>query len=299
MKIGFIGLGKMGANMVTRLLQGGHQVVVNDHHQEAIDQAVSEGAEAATSREELAQKLATTAIVWLMIPAAAVDAEIDALLKLLPRGSIIIDGGNSDFRDTRKRYAICQAAGIELIDVGTSGGILGLKDGYCMMAGGDQATFTTIEPFIQALAQENGYKYFGPTGAGHYIKMTHNAIEYAMMEAYAEGYHFLKNGQDYPGLDLAGVASVWQQGSIIASSLNGLAGAVFTANPELAGIDGYVAESGEARWTLEVAKNQRITLPAIQAALDDRIASEQGTTNFGTKLLAAMRNAFGGHKLNK
>ncbi len=299
MRVGFIGLGKMGSQMVTRLLTAGHEVVVTDLNQGAIDVVAAAGAVPAENRDALVGQLTPPAVVWLMIPATLVDQEIDALLTLLPQGSIIVDGGNSDFRLTRTRAARCQQAGIELIDVGTSGGILGLEHGFSMMAGGDPQAFQIVEPLIQSLAQPNGYRYFGPQGAGHYIKMIHNAIEYGMMEAYAEGWRLLKDGQDYPGLDLAAIADVWQHGSIIESGLNDLTHKIFEANPNLEGINGFVAESGEARWTLETAKAQNFAMPAIQTALDVRTASGQGQVNFGTKVLAAMRNAFGGHKLNK
>ncbi len=299
MKVGFIGLGKMGSQMVTRLIEGGHEVVATDRNQETIQLAVEQGAVAAADRDELVGKLGSPAVVWLMIPSQAVSDELAALLPLLPAGSIVIDGGNSDFRETRTHAATCLAAGVHLMDVGTSGGVLGLKDGFSMMIGGDPDVFKTIEPLIKALAQPNGYRYFGSPGAGHYVKMIHNAIEYGMMESYAEGYRLLKDGTDYPELDLAAIADVWQHGSIIASMLNGLVADIFAENPTLEGIDGYVAQSGEAKWTLEAATKQQIDMPAVQASLDVRSASEQGNITFATKLLAAMRNAFGGHKLNK
>ncbi|HSX07474.1 MAG TPA: decarboxylating 6-phosphogluconate dehydrogenase [Candidatus Saccharimonadales bacterium] len=299
MKIGFIGLGKMGAQMVARLQKAKHEVVVTDLDQAAVAAAAERGAIAAADRDALVAALPAPAVVWLMIPAQFVDSEIDALLTILPHGSIIIDGGNSDFRLTRKRAERCAMAGVELIDVGTSGGILGLKNGFSMMVGGDKVAFATVEPIIQALAQSEGYQYFGTHGAGHYIKMVHNAIEYGMMESYAEGFRLLKEGADYPGLDLGLIANVWQHGSIIASNLNSLSAQIFAANPELSGVEGFVAESGEARWALETARAQQMKLPAVQIALDVRRASEQGQINFATKVLAAMRHAFGGHKLNK
>ncbi|HKR81409.1 MAG TPA: decarboxylating 6-phosphogluconate dehydrogenase [Candidatus Saccharimonadales bacterium] len=299
MRVGLVGLGKMGGQIVARFLQAGHEVVVTDLDQAAVEAAGKLGAVSASGRQDLAQKLGTPAIVWLMIPAQAVDEEINGLLAVLPKNSIIVDGGNSDFRLTRARASLCKYAGVELVDVGTSGGVLGLEHGFSMMIGGEPQAFAAVEPLIQALAQPNGYKHFGPHGAGHYVKMIHNAIEYGMMESYAEGWRLLKDGKDYPGLDLAAIADVWQHGSIIQSELNGLTANIFAENPTLEGIDGYVAESGEARWTLEVAKSQNFAMPAIQSAFDVRIASGQGRINFGTKVLAAMRNAFGGHKLNK
>jgi len=299
MKIGFIGLGKMGGPMVQRLLSGGHDVIVIDHHQENIDAATAKGAVVATNHSDMVSKLDSPIVIWLMIPAARVDDELTSLLELLPAGSIIIDGGNSDFRLTRARAARCLEKNVTLMDVGTSGGIMGLENGYCMMVGGDQATYATIEPLIQTLAQPGGYGYFGPAGAGHYVKMVHNAIEYGVMEAYAEGYMVLKEGKDYPDLDLGKAGQVWQHGSIISSKLNELATGILTTNANLDGIDGYVAESGEARWTLEIAEEQAIPMPVVQASFDRRIASTKGETSFATKLLAALRNGFGGHEINK
>ena len=299
MKIGFIGLGKMGGPMVQRLLSGGHDVIVIDHHQENIDAATAKGAVVATNHSDMVSKLDSPIVIWLMIPAARVDDELTSLLELLPAGSIIIDGGNSDFRLTRTWAARCLGKNVTLMDVGTSGGIMGLENGYCMMVGGDQATYATIEPLVQTLAQPDGYGYFGPAGAGHYVKMVHNAIEYGVMEAYAEGYMVLKEGKDYPDLDLGKAGQVWQHGSIISSKLNELAAGILTTNANLDGIDGYVAESGEARWTLEIAEEQAIPMPVVQASFDRRIASTKGETSFATKLLAALRNGFGGHEINK
>lgn len=299
MTLGFIGLGKMGSQMVARLLKDGHKVVVTDLNRSAVDMAVQHGAVAAADRTALAKQLGDPAIVWIMIPAQFVDAEIEALLGELPRGSIIIDGGNSDFRLTRERGQKCAAAGVELVDVGTSGGVLGLDRGFSMMAGGSPEAFQTVEPIIKSLAQPGGYRHFGKVGAGHYIKMVHNAIEYGLMEAYAEGYGLLQEGRDYPGLDLAAISQVWQHGSIIASNLGEVTGKVLGANPTLEGIEGYVAESGEARWTLEVAADQGLSLPVVQAAMEVRLRSQKGQVSFATKLLAGMRNVFGGHAVNK
>lgn len=297
MKIGFIGLGKMGLPMVLRLQKGGHHVVVIDHHQENIDKAVAAGADSAKDEHELVGKLEDPAIVWLMIQSKYVDAQLDNLLPLLPKGSIIVDGGNSDYRITKQHAKRVADAGMTMVDVGTSGGVLGAENGYCMMIGGDEQSAKTIEPLIVAMAQEGGYKYFGPSGAGHFVKMVHNAIEYGIMESYAEGYRIIKE-VDYPGLDLGALGTVWQHGSIITSSLNELCAQELTRNPNLDGIDGYVAENGEAQWTLEVAKEKQIPAPAVQAAHDVRVASQQGQVSFATRLLAAMRNDFGGHPLN-
>jgi 6-phosphogluconate dehydrogenase len=297
MQIGFIGLGKMGLPMVLRMQKGGHHVIVIDHHQENIDKAVASGADSAKDEHELIEKLGSPAIVWLMIQSKYVDAQLDVLLPLLPKGSIIIDGGNSDYRLTKERAKKVTSAGMAMVDVGTSGGVLGAENGYCMMIGGDEQAAKTIEPLITAMAQPEGYRYFGESGAGHFVKMVHNAIEYGVMESYAEGYRIIREA-DYPDLDLGALGHVWQHGSIIESSLNELCAEALTKNPSLDGIDGYVAENGEARWTLEVAKEKNIEAPAIQSSLDVRVASQNGTVSFATKLLAAMRNGFGGHPFN-
>lgn len=296
MKIGFIGLGKMGGNMTIRLVADGHQVVAYDPNPLAVQEAEANGAVAASSREDLVGKLKKT-IIWLMIPAQYVDSEVDALLDIIDAGSIIVDGGNSDFRLSKQRYERCQARGVSFIDVGTSGGILGLENGYSMMVGGDESDVQKLEPILTALAPPEGWHYFGESGSGHYVKMVHNAIEYGLMEAYAEGYHMLKDGP-YKHIDLVAAGKVWSHGSIINSLLNDLTVKALEENPTLEGIDGYVSESGEARWTLEVAKQLHIELPVVEQAMQVRLDTQQGKVNFSTKLLAAMRNKFGGHAVN-
>jgi 6-phosphogluconate dehydrogenase len=298
-KLGFIGLGRMGGHMVERLIKDGHEIIVTGRNPERVARATAAGATAVAGRAELVKALGKDPIVWLMIPADVVEDEMSALIDLMPHGGTIIDGGNSDYRQTMRRAALAAERGVQVLDVGTSGGILGATAGYCLMVGGDKATADRLQPLFTALAQPSGWGYFGPAGAGHYVKMVHNAIEYGMMESLAEGFRLLKDGHDFPGLNLAQLAGTWQHGSVVASLLNELTGQALRSNPTLDGIDGYVAESGEARWTLEVAKDQNIPMPAIQAAFDVRLASQQGETNFATKLLAAMRNAFGGHAINK
>lgn len=297
MKIGFIGLGKMGAQMVQRLLKADHEVVVFDVNQDAVSALVEKGAHGASDRSDLVSQLSPV-VIWIMIPSQFVDAELKTLLDILPSGSILIDGGNSDFRLTRQRAALCKEKSVTWIDVGTSGGVLGLEHGFSMMIGGDKGAVESIEPLFSTLAQKDGWKYFGPSGSGHYVKMVHNAIEYGLMESYAEGYRMLKDGA-YKDLNLGAAGEVWKHGSIISSLLNDLTVEAITENPELSGIDGFVAESGETRWTLEAAKELGIELPAIQAAFQVRIDSQEGNTNYATKLLAAMRNKFGGHAINK
>jgi 6-phosphogluconate dehydrogenase len=299
MKLGVIGLGKMGKQVVQRLLNAKHEVVVISSKPETLEQAKGWGATIATDAADLVRQLGKDPVVWIMIPADAVENEMASLIDLMPHGGTIIDGGNSDYRQTMRRAGLAAERGVQLVDVGTSGGILAAKDGYCLMIGGDRATADTLRPLFEALAQPGGWGYFGPAGAGHYVKMVHNAIEYGMMESYAEGYRLLSEGRSFPSLNLSQIALVWQHGSIVASTLNSLTGEIFRANPTLDGIDGFVAESGEAKWALETAKDESIPQPAIQAALDVRTASQAGDTSFATKLLAAMRNAFGGHAINK
>jgi len=219
-------------------------------------------------------------------------------LEILQPGSIVIDGGNSDFRLTQKRGQLSKEKSVHFVDVGTSGGILGLKNGYSMMAGGEQEAIDTISPILDTLAPPNGWHHFGETGSGHYVKMVHNAIEYGIMESYAEGYRMLHDGP-VQKIDLAAAARVWQQGSIIESLLNSLNAEILSEDPELSGVDGFVKESGEARWTLEAAKDNNIDLPAIQTAFNVRLESQKGNINYATKMLAAMRNKFGGHAINK
>jgi 6-phosphogluconate dehydrogenase len=288
----------MGLQMVARLLNNNHDVVAYDVDPAAVQRGKRLGAIPASERGDMVAALGARPVVWLMIPSKFVDNEIQELLKLLPKGSIIVDGGNSDYRKTLQRYSRCLEKGVELVDVGTSGGILGLNDGFSMMIGGTSAAVRHVEPVIKALAQTQGYKHFGPTGTGHYVKMVHNAIEYGVMESYAEGYRLLREGP-MKDINLTAVSAVWQRGSIIASSLNGMAGDVLKRHPELDHTDGVVFETGETGWALEVAKEAGMELPAIEAAVKVRKASEKGETNFGTKLLAALRNAFGGHPLNR
>ncbi len=301
MKIAIDGLGKMGMQIANRLALGKHEVIAHNRSPEKVDVAKQQfGALPAYTKEDVVKLFnGEKIILWIMIQADSVDVELAEWLKLLKPGDIIIDGGNSDFRNTKKHAELTKAASIELIDIGTSGGVLGMAHGFSMMVGGDETAFKTIEPFLPSLASpEGGYQYFGPSGSGHFVKMVHNAIEYGIMESLAEGYRVLKEGP-YDNLNLADAADIWQHGSIIKSDLNALTAEVMHENPELDGIVGYVAENGEARWTLEVAKEKNITAPSIQAALDVRIRSQNGQIDYTTKLLAAMRNKFGGHDLNK
>jgi 6-phosphogluconate dehydrogenase len=289
----------MGGQIAQKLAEGGHEVIAHNRSPEPIDEAVKHGAKAAYKKEDVVAAFAGQPVaLWIMLPADIIDAQIDEWLKILPKGSLIVDGGNSDFRHDQARAERVKAAGSSFMDVGTSGGVWGYKNGFSMMAGGDQASFKQLEPVLKTLADPSGaYQHFGPNGAGHFVKMVHNAIEYGMMESLAEGYRMLKEGP-YKELDLAAAGEVWQHGSVVTSWLNELCQAALAENPELEGIDGVVAESGEARWTLEVAKELGIPMQAIQDAFDIRLASQKGEVNFATKLLSAMRNKFGGHAIN-
>jgi 6-phosphogluconate dehydrogenase len=300
MKIAVSGLGRMGGQIARKLQEGGHAVIAHNRSREPIEELKKSGLTPAyTKAEAVAAFNQELVVIWLMVPAEAVEAELQDWLKIIPKNSILIDGGNSNFRQTQKHAQMVAEQGSILLDVGTSGGIWGYQNGFAMMAGGDYNAYTKIEPLLKVLAAPGGaYQFFGPAGAGHYVKMVHNAIEYGMMESLAEGYHLLQAGP-YANLDLAGAGEVWQHHSVVTSWLNELSQAALLTNPQLTGIDGYVAESGEARWALAVAQEQNIPVPAIQASFDVRLASQQGQVNFATKLLAAVRNAFGGHKLNK
>jgi 6-phosphogluconate dehydrogenase len=294
------GLGRMGMQIARKLSENGHQVIALNRSPEPVAEAEGFGAKGSHTKEEALQELdGAQAVVWIMLPADIIDVQLDEWLAIVPKGSLLVDGGNSPFQHTQERFKKVTGAGSTYMDVGTSGGVHGYDNGFCMMAGGEQSAFAALEPVLKTLAAPSGaYQYFGPSGSGHYVKMVHNAIEYGMMESLAEGYRMLKEGP-YKSLDLAAAGQVWQHGSVIVSWLNELSRQALAENPTLDGIEGFVAENGEARWTLELAKELGIPLPAIQSALDVRIASQNGTVTFATKLLAAMRNKFGGHQLNK
>jgi 6-phosphogluconate dehydrogenase len=300
MKIAVVGLGKMGMQIVRKLRIDSHQVIAFDRSEELINSSIEFGAIAAMTKDEVINKFENDpVIIWLMIPSEVIGSEITNWLEILPKNSILIDGGNTDFRETKKQYEEAKDKEVSLLDVGTSGGVWGYQNGFSMMVGGDEQSYLVIEPILKSLAKPEGmYKYFGESGAGHFVKMVHNAIEYGMMESLAEGYRLLKEGP-YKNLDLYSAGEVWQHHSVITSWLNELTRDVLKENPELEGIEGQVSESGEARWALEVAKEYNIDAPSIQASFDVRLNSQKGEINFATKLLAAMRNAFGGHKVNK
>ena len=299
MKIAITGLGRMGGQIAQKLAENGHIVIAHNRSHEPIDEAVTHGAIAAYDKQDVINNFdGEPVILWIMLPAEIIDAQLDSWLDILPAGSVVIDGGNSDYRGDAARAERAKAKNVAMLDIGTSGGVWGITNGFSMMVGGDESAYQTVKPALDTLSQPNGgHRYFGASGSGHYVKMVHNAIEYGMMESLAEGYQMLKEGP-YRDLNLAEAGDVWQQSSVVTSWLNDLSRQALHENPELSGISGVVAESGEARWTLETAQQLNIELPAIQAAFDVRLASQTGKTNFATKLLAAMRNKFGGHDIN-
>ncbi|MEQ9618144.1 MAG: decarboxylating 6-phosphogluconate dehydrogenase [Deltaproteobacteria bacterium] len=297
MKIGMIGLGKMGGNMTERLLRDGHEVVVWNITQGPIDEAAKKGAIPAASLADMVKKLPKPKVIWLMVPAGKpVDQNIRDLKKLLKKGDVIIDGGNSEWQDSMKRAKSLKPSGIHFVDCGVSGGVWGLKEGYCLMYGGDKKICEYAEPIFKTLAPKNGYLYCGSEGSGHYVKMVHNGIEYGMLQAYAEGFAVLESSQF--DLDLRAISKVWQYGSVIRSWLLELAERVFKADPTLEDLDPYVWDSGEGRWTVEAAINQNVPAPIITASLIARLQSRD-SDSFSMKTIAALRNQFGGHAVKK
>ena len=294
MHLGFIGLGRMGANMVRRLIRDEHTVVVYNRTPEKTREIEAEGATGSFSIEELVAKLEKPRAVWIMVPAGdATEAQIAELIEHLEPGDTIIDGGNTNFHDDVRRHADLKARGIHYVDAGVSGGIWGLQVGYCLMVGGDPEAVTPLEPIFLSLAPEGGYLHVGAPGAGHYVKMVHNGIEYGLMQAYAEGFEIL-HASDYE-LDLAGISELWMQGSVVRSWLLELAGRAFRANgQDLPDIKGWVADSGEGRWTVQEAIDKDVPAPIITLALLTRLRSRQDDS-YGAKVLAALRNEFGGH----
>ncbi len=294
MRIGFIGLGRMGANMVRRLMRDGHEIVVYNRTPEKTTEIATEGATPSYSIEELVGKLEKPRAVWLMVPAGdATEAQINELLEHLEAGDTIIDGGNTNFHDDVRRHALLKEKGLHYVDAGTSGGIWGLELGYCLMVGGDAQAVTPLEPIFKSLAPDGGYLNVGGPGAGHYVKMVHNGIEYGLMQAYAEGFEIM-HASDYD-LDLAGISELWMQGSVVRSWLLELAGRAFRANgPDLENLKGFVEDSGEGRWTVQEAIDHDVPAPVITLSLLTRFRSRQDDS-YGAKVLAALRNEFGGH----
>jgi 6-phosphogluconate dehydrogenase len=299
MKIAIYGLGRMGSQIARKLHEAGHTVIASNRSSGLVDEMKNIGMIGAYSKEEVVSSFGNDQVViWIMVPSDVVDSELDTWLKIIPKGSILIDGGNSKFSDTKRRSKIVEDSGSVFVDIGTSGGIWGYKNGFSMMVGGESNAVETIKPILETLKLPEGmYGYFGESGAGHYVKMVHNAIEYGMMQSLAEGYQLLKDGP-YKNLDLYKAGDVWQHHSVITSWLNELTRDVLKENPNQDEVEGIVAESGEARWALEVAKDFNIETKSIQSSFDVRLDSQKGKVNFATKLVASMRNAFGGHKIN-
>ena len=333
MELGMIGLGRMGINMVRRLLRAGHQCVVYDLHAEAVQALVKEGAVGASSLADLVKKLKAPRAVWMMVPAAVVDATLDALVPLLERDDVVIDGGNSYYHDDLRRSAALKPKGIHYVDAGTSGGIWGAERGYCLMIGGEAAVVQRLDPIFAALAPsidsaprtpgrekvggtaEHGYLHCGPSGAGHFVKMVHNGIEYGIMASYAEGLNILRHanvGKQQRAVDaettplrnpelyqydlnLADIAEVWRRGSVVASWLLDLAAISLLDSPDLSKFAGQVSDSGEGRWTISAATDVSAPAPVLSAALYARFSS-RGEDEFADKLLSALRFQFGGHE---
>jgi 6-phosphogluconate dehydrogenase len=293
MELGFIGLGRMGANMVRRLLLDKHHVVAYNRTAEKTREIMTEGSDGAFSLLELAGKLARPRAVWVMVPSGdATESMIDELLKVLDPGDTIVDGGNSNFHDSVRRHQKVTAAGLEFIDAGVSGGVWGLKIGYCLMVGGEPEPVKRLEPVFRSLAPEDGYLHAGGPGAGHYVKMVHNGIEYGLMQAYAEGFEIM-HASDYR-LDLSAIADLWNHGSVVRSWLLELAVSAFSQDQDLTQLRGWVADSGEGRWTVQEAIDKNVPAPVITLSLLNRFRSRQDDS-YQAKVLAALRNEFGGH----
>lgn len=297
MQIAIAGLGRMGMNMARRLLRGGHEVVAWNRSPEKVEEIAQEGAKGACSLEETVRLILPPRTVWLMLPAGkVVDDTIEQLAEILSRGDIIVDGGNSFYRDDMRRKHRLEKLGIHYLDAGVSGGIWGLTEGYCLMVGGEMEIFRHLEPIFQTLAPPDGYLYCGAAGAGHFVKMVHNGIEYGMMSAYGEGFAILGASPYGASLNLASVAHLWNRGSVVRSWLLELAESAFRKDPELASLQGFVEDSGEGRWTIQQAIDTGVPAPVISAALFQRFRSRM-QDSFSDKVLAALRNEFGGHAM--
>jgi len=297
MQIGMVGLGRMGGNMTTRLLRGGHEVVVMDRNPDAVATAVSGGATGTSTLEELVAALHPPRAVWVMVPSGQpTEDTVQALKGLLAPGDVVIDGGNSNYKDSMRRGEDLAGAGIGFVDAGTSGGIWGLDNGYCLMVGGDDRWVRLVEPAFRTLAPEDGYAHVGQSGAGHFTKMIHNGIEYALLQAYGEGFELLKASQF--DVDLQQVSALWNHGSVVRSWLLQLAERAFEKEGDLASVRGYVEDSGEGRWTVFEAIDRDVPAPVITLSLLERFRSRQ-PESFSAQVIAALRNEFGGHAIKR
>jgi 6-phosphogluconate dehydrogenase len=296
MRLAMIGLGKMGYNMTLRLVGGGHEVVATDQNAAVARELAGKGATFAENAADAIAKLSAPRIVWIMIPAQVTDAVIEDVSKHLSKGDVIIDGGNSNWQHSRARAEALAKKGIHFCDAGTSGGVWGLKNGYCLMVGGADDAIKLCEPIFKTLAPANGYAHMGPAGSGHYVKMVHNGIEYGLMQAYAEGFEIMKTAPFK--LDLHKIASIWGYGSVVRSWLLELLEAALKDDTDLQGIRGYVEDSGEGRWTVQAAIDQDVPAPIITLSLQARFRSRQAES-YGAKILSALRNQFGGHAVKK
>ena len=296
MELGMIGLGRMGSNMVRRLIGGGHRVVVYDPKTEAVEAVVQQGAVGTTSIADLVGNLSSPRPVWLMVPSGEpTESTISTLMTELSTGDIIIDGGNSNYKDSMRRATALSEKGLIFMDVGTSGGVWGLKEGYCLMVGGDSEAFRQLEPLFQTLApsRHQGYGYVGSSGTGHFVKMVHNGIEYGLMQAYAEGFELMQAKREFD-LNLIQIARIWRHGSVVRSWLLDLTAAALQEDPKLENIEAYVEDTGEGRWTVKESIDLAVPMPVITQSLQARFRSRQDQP-FGSKLLAALRKQFGGH----
>ncbi|MBI1792758.1 MAG: decarboxylating 6-phosphogluconate dehydrogenase [Chloroflexi bacterium] len=300
MELAMIGLGKMGLNMATRLVRGGHRVVGFARSEESIQDAIENGAQGAHSLEEVVKLLKAPRTVWVMVPSGqATDETIEKLSALLSKGDVVIDGGNSNYKDTIRRAALLESKGIDFLDSGTSGGVWGLSEGYSLMIGGEAEVVEKMRPIFETLApgKDQGWGHVGPHGAGHFVKMIHNGIEYGMMQAFAEGFNIMKAKKEF-GLDLAKISEIWRYGSVVRSWLLDLTARALKEDPSLTNIEPWVADSGEGRWTVAEAIDHDVPAPIITLALQMRFVSRD-RENYAARLLAAMRNQFGGHAVKK
>ncbi len=301
MQLGMVGLGKMGANMTTRLAENGHQLVVTDLNADAVEQAANHpNVTGASNIAELVSKLDAPRSVWAMVPAGnPTESTVNSLADLLAEGDTVIDGGNSNYKDTIRRAETLKEKGIFFVDVGTSGGVWGLKEGYSMMVGGEDKPVKRLTPILETLAPaaDKGWGHVGQAGTGHFVKMVHNGIEYGMMAAYAEGFDIMKSREDFD-LDMYQIAEIWRFGSVVRSWLLDLTADALSEDVELSSLEGYVNDSGEGRWTVNEAVDQAVPAPVITAALFSRFESRRNNT-YGNRVLSAMRNQFGGHAVKK